>query len=131
MRAAVIENGIVVNLIEVDSLDVFPGLIDAADAAIGDLWDGSGFSWPAAAPVPVPASVTMRQAKLALRRAGVLATVDAIIAALPGEDGDDARIEWQYGKDVNRDSPLVMGLMPALGMTPAQIDALFIAAATL
>jgi hypothetical protein len=47
MRAAVIENGVVTNVIEVESLDVFPGLVDATSAQIGDIWDGATFTAPA------------------------------------------------------------------------------------
>lgn len=46
MRAAVIKNGIVVNVIEVRSLGDFPGLVDAQQADIGDVWDGEHFSKP-------------------------------------------------------------------------------------
>lgn len=131
MRAAVIENGTVINIIEADSLNVFPGLVDAAGAHIGDTWDGAAFSRPATAPVPVPASVTMRQARLALLGAGVLPSVSAAIAAMPGMAGEAARIEWEYARDVQRDSPLIAGLVPVLGMSEAQIDQLFISAAAL
>lgn len=130
MRAAIIENEIVVNVVLVDDLDALPGLIDGAGASIGDTWDGTSFNTPAA-PVVTPSSVTMRQAKLALRRAGMLAAIDAAVAAMPGDEGDDARIEWQYGKDVERSSPLVASMMPMVGATPSQIDELFILAATL
>jgi hypothetical protein len=130
MRAAVIENGVVTNVILVEALDVFPGLVDAANAAIGDTWDGSTFSTPAPR-IVVPASVTMRQARLALLGAGVLATVNAAVSGMPGTQGEAARIEWEYARDVLRDSPLIAGLMPTLSMTEAQIDQLFIAAAAL
>ena len=43
MRAAVIENGKVTNIIVVESLDIFPNLIDAEGASIGDDWDGTEF----------------------------------------------------------------------------------------
>lgn len=47
MRAHVIENGIVINTIVVNSLDDFPNLIDAeSGGTIGDLWDGESFSTP-------------------------------------------------------------------------------------
>lgn len=47
MRAHVIENGKVINTIEVKSLDAFPNLIDASSGGqIGDLWDDSQFSDP-------------------------------------------------------------------------------------
>ena len=50
MRAAQIEGGFVVNVIEVESLDFLPGLVDAAGAEIGDSWDGNAFSRPTHVP---------------------------------------------------------------------------------
>jgi hypothetical protein len=46
MRAHVINNGVVVNTIEVESLDFMPGLVAATEGAIGDLWDGQVFTKP-------------------------------------------------------------------------------------
>lgn len=85
---------------------------------------------PEAKPV-VPQVVTMRQARLALNAAGLLASVNSTIASMPGPTGDAARIEWEFSSTVERHKPLVVSLTPALGLTDAQIDALFIAAATL
>lgn len=85
---------------------------------------------PVTLPV-VPASITMRQARLALLGAGVLATVDQAIAGMPGIEGEAARIEWEYAQEVRRDSPLIAALGPAIGLTTEQIDALFIAGAAL
>lgn len=50
MRAHIIKNGIVANTIEVESLDFMPGLIEATEGGIGDLWDGQTFSKPSADP---------------------------------------------------------------------------------
>jgi hypothetical protein len=127
MRAAIIENGTVVNIILVDSLE---GLIDGEHANIGDTWDGVTFTAPAPV-VIVPQSVTMRQARLALLGVGMLAIVNTAIAGMQGAQGDAARIEWEYARDVLRDSALIGGLVPMLGMTTAQIDQLFITAASL
>lgn len=84
-----------------------------------------------ATPAIVPTAVTMRQARLAMLGAGVLASVDQAIAAIPGAAGDAARIEWEYAQEVRRDSPLVAALAPTLGLTSEQIDALFVAGAAL
>ena len=46
MIAAVIDNGIVINRIVVDDLNVFPNLVDGENCAIGDLWDGQQFTKP-------------------------------------------------------------------------------------
>lgn len=51
MQAHIIKNGIVVNTIEVESLDFMPGLIDAKQGgSIGDLYDGVTFTKPAPEP---------------------------------------------------------------------------------
>ena len=85
---------------------------------------------PAAVP-PVPQVVTMRQARLALNAAGLLATVNSTIASMPGAVGDAARIEWEFSSTVERHKQLVIALTPTLGLTAAQIDQLFITASTL
>ena len=78
-------------------------------------------------PVPIPQSVTMRQARLALLGAGLLDTVETAIAGV----GPAAKIEWDYATEVQRASGLVPAMATALGLTEDQIDALFIAAAAL
>ena len=86
---------------------------------------------PPPAPPVVPQAVTMRQARLALLGAGLLSQVDAAIASLPSPQKEAAQIEWEYAAVVQRNSGLVPAMAQALGMTEAQIDALFFLAATL
>jgi hypothetical protein len=43
MRAHVIENGVVVNTIEVDSLDFMPNLVEATEGSIGWLYINNSF----------------------------------------------------------------------------------------
>lgn len=50
MRAHLIENGVVVNTIEVPSLDFMPGLVPAASGGIGWLYDGVTFTDPTPPP---------------------------------------------------------------------------------
>lgn len=85
----------------------------------------------AAAAAPVPNIVTMRQARLALLAAGLLAPVNAAVAAMPGAEGDAARIEWEFSSTVERNWPLVEALAVALNLTEQQLDDLFVAAAAL
>jgi hypothetical protein len=80
---------------------------------------------------PVPEVVSMRQARIALLAAGHLAAVTAAIAAMPGIEGDVARIEWEYAQDVRRDSPLIGALAPVLGLSQEQLDGLFVQASKL
>jgi len=80
-----------------------------------------------------PQSVSMAQARKALVLGGVsMASVAAAIAAISDDtERELAQIDWEYATTVRRVSPLVESLGPALGLTDAQIDALFVAAASL
>lgn len=80
---------------------------------------------PADPPPVVITSVTMRQARLALHRVGLLSQVNAAIT------DPEARIEWEYAQTVDRHSPLVQNLAAGLGLTEQQLDDLFTTAATL
>jgi len=101
------------------------------------LWTGGGWEVlserpPVPSPVvAVPASVTMRQARLALLGIGKLAAVDAAIAGLPEPDRTAAQIEWEYSQEVQRDKPFVLMLAPALGLSEEDLDNLFVLASTL
>lgn len=71
--------------------------------------------------LPVPDSVTPLQMRKALRQLGLKAAVDAYIATLPEEVGD----EWEYALAIERTNPLLQAAIPALGMTSEQADDLF------
>ncbi|WP_099750487.1 hypothetical protein [Bordetella bronchiseptica] len=79
----------------------------------------------------LPTAVTMRQARLALLKQGLLAQVNAAVADLPGDEGEAARIEWQFAGSVEKDSELVVSLARALGWTDGKLEALFELAVTL
>jgi hypothetical protein len=64
MKAHVIENGVVVNTIEVGSLDFMPNLVEATEGGIGWLYDGQTFTRPAPEEV-VPASTPTKEELLA------------------------------------------------------------------
>jgi hypothetical protein len=73
----------------------------------------------------------MRQARLALLGAGKLASVTAAINTLPSPQKEAAQIEWEYSQTVERNRGFVLLLSAALGLTDAQMDALFVNAAGL
>jgi hypothetical protein len=77
--------------------------------------------------VIVPRQVTMRQARLALLDAGLLQTVKDAVAGMT----EAAQIEWECAAVVDRDSGLLESMSSALGLTDAQLDALFSQAVTL
>jgi len=103
-----------------------------ATEQVFDCETGEIITRPAPVIVPsVPASVSMRQARLALLGAGLLSSVDAAIAAMPSPAKEAAQIEWDYASEVQRDNALIASLASGLGLTEAQVDDLFIAAAAL
>lgn len=73
--------------------------------------------------------VSPSQARLALKRANMLAQVEALIDGLPKDD--DVHIVWDYANEWHRDSPFINNLGAALGLSAQQIDDLFALAATL
>lgn len=76
-------------------------------------------------PVPVPTVVTIRQARLALLAADLLDDIDAAVLA----SGRAAQIEWEYATEVQRSHPLIAAMQASKGLTDAEVDALFAAAA--
>lgn len=80
---------------------------------------------------PVPQSVSMRQARLALLNAGLLDDVEAAIITMDEPQRTQTQIEWEYAQIVERDNALVAALGPKLGLDDAAIDSLFSMAATL
>jgi hypothetical protein len=137
MMHALIENGKVANV-----GIVYEGYVPDADitlvpvpaglgVAVGWLFDGQTFSPPPPYVAPVPETVSPRQARLALLGIGMLSAVEQALAAIPGAQGAAARIDWEYATEVQRKSPLIAALGPALGLTSAQIDDLFRSAVTL
>lgn len=101
----------------------------------------SGYDWrmlpyiqpqPQPEPAPeVPSVVTMRQARRALHAAGLLSSVEAAIDTLAEPEKTAARIEWEYSSEMQRHNGFVAQLAPALSLSEAQLDALFVAAAAL
>lgn len=71
-------------------------------------------------------SVTMRQARLALIQAGLYAQVQTAAAADP-----TTQVWWDYSDTVERANPILNAVASQLGLTSAQVDALFKTAATL
>ncbi|TRO41723.1 hypothetical protein EQ832_01530 [Pseudomonas sp. ALS1131] len=133
--------GIYCGSVDVDPRSAMPrrSTLTAPPAISGEQvaqWTGTGWrvlDAPPPAPVPtspaVPRTVSMRQARRALLDAGILAAVDASIAGMPGEDGQRARIDWEYATEVDRTWPLIGYMAEQLGLSEVQVDALFVSAA--
>lgn len=130
---ALVADGVVVNsvLAHADFAEAQGLVLLPSDAGIGWFYDGKMFTAPPAPPKPVPASVTMRQARIALSRAGLLSKAEAAIAQMAGQAGEEARIEWEYAAELKRNHPLIAALGQALGLSAEAIDDLFREAATI
>jgi hypothetical protein len=82
-------------------------------------------------PPPVPQTVSMAQARLALIVAGLFSTIDAGLKALPEPQRTTALTAWEYAPTVSRNGALVTTLAGQFGLTEAQLDGLFTAAAAI
>lgn len=78
-------------------------------------------------PVRVPQSVAPNNARKAIRAAGLKPAVDAWLAT----QSEDVQDDWEYAVEIRRDSPTVEAAQIALGLTDAQMDALFVSAGAL
>lgn len=82
-------------------------------------------------PPPQALSISPRQLRLYLLSIGQLGAVETIIAGLDGPEGDAARIEWGFSTAVLRSHHLTEAIGTMLGLSPADLDAAFNAAAAL
>lgn len=128
MRAHAVKNGVVVNTIEVASLDFMPGLVSGESGGrIGDLWDGETFEEPTPTPV-VPESITRWQALTILNQSGLLDAVEAYVGSLTDRQ---AQIDFTAASIWRRDWFWLDDAATALGLTGEQVDQMFIAASAL
>lgn len=77
----------------------------------------------------VPRSVSRFQARAALLNAGLLESVEQMMSS--PDTPALARLAWTDAQEFRRTSPTVAAMAGALGLSDAQIDDLFIAAATI
>ena len=82
-------------------------------------------------PVVIPTEVSMRQARLALFQQGKLSLIQPLIDAMTDPQKTTTQISWDYATIVKRDDDLVKALSAQLGLTDADLDALFTLASTL
>lgn len=134
MRAFVIENGLVVNLIEVANLSVFPNLIDAntvdGNGITGDIGYGysNGIFTTPAPVVTIPQVVSKVAAELALIEAGLEELPDTYFATLVGNPKKKAQALWRLNAVVKITSPILQAAIDAQVITQEQVNALFVRA---
>ena len=84
----------------------------------------NGTAW-VAPPVYIPQQVTAFQARAALYNAGLLATVEAAVAASTDEV---LKLAWAHALHFDRNSPTIAAMAATLGLSDTDVDNLFIAA---
>lgn len=95
----------------------------------GEIVEADTIDWPTppTPPVPVPESVTPRQIRQALTRAGLRTSVEAAIAT-----GDQDTKDWyEFATEFRREHAMVAALATGLGVTEQQLDDLWILAGSL
>ena len=75
----------------------------------------------------VPARVTPRQIRLALSAAGLRDVVEQAVTA----SDQSVKDWWEYALDIERNNQLIVSMATQLGISSAQLDALFVSAASL
>lgn len=105
--------------------------VEAGSAGIGWTWDGEVFVSPPAPVFVVPGRISKLQAELYLYSFGQLAAVQAKIAEklATGDAGYD--IYWRSASHFERDHIALAAIAYEMGWTTEQLDAMFVAAATL
>ena len=126
MAYAIIEGGTVANIaVATPEFAAEQGWVLApAHVGIGWAYDGTEWTPPAPEPEPQPEDITVSrmQARMALYQAGLLSEVQAIVA-----QGDPLmQMAWAEAVEWKRSSPMINGLAQQLGLSAAQVDALFL-----
>ncbi|MGJ0510429.1 MAG: hypothetical protein ACR652_25565 [Methylocystis sp.] len=139
MRLALIKDGVVINVIEADTdFTPEPGLRAIASAEAGPGWthDGGRFSPPHESDSAPPASVSMFQAREALRRVPTpdgSCLLDAVNAYVDAHRSDQPTLAlaWEYATEVTREGVFVEALAKTFDLDAAALDRLFRQAAAI
>jgi len=109
MKAHIIENGVVVNTILVDSLNALPGvtLVEATEGSIGYLYDGSTFTDPDPSRGDIIAQLTRDMRKK--RDLLLSTTVDTLNAARWASMTDTDKTAWSTYRQALLDIPSQTG----------------------
>lgn len=67
-------------------------------------------------------NLTARQLRLGLLQLGKLADVNTAIESMPEPEKSKGKIEWDYASEFRRLHPLIVQLIPILGLTDEQVD---------
>lgn len=139
MRLLLINNSLVVNVIEAESIPVgnfgheFAVFSDVG--AIGDSYIDNELIPAPVIPIPaepvvsvIPSQVSNIQAFAAIKYFGLLPSVNTYMNSLAADDL--TRVTWEKATVFNRSSPTLTVIAEELELTEVQLDAMFAYAAT-
>lgn len=138
MKYAFVSNGIAVEVVESDPHTLFVPHYAAQFVVVPDSvksgWIFSGGNWqaPPAKGQEVPFSVSRRQGRQALLLAGKMSLVQPAIDAIADvTQRGMAQIYWDDSQEFERNHPTLIALASQIGLTPDDLDSLFITAKAL
>lgn len=119
MRCAVVQDGLVVNVIEAEPGFLVPGtlVIPSEVGAPGWTYDGSTFHRPVSPQIEAPADVHVAWLRAALAEAGKLDQVDAAVTS----KGAVKKALWDYATSISRSDPDVIAVATALSIDLAAL----------
>lgn len=119
------EGGSILAIIDGDEYSVPDDMENRHRQMLAD-WEADGNTIAAyvAPPAPIPQIVSRFQARAALYGAGLLPSVETAIAAADPL----VQMAWVDAQEFRRDSPTILAMAGALGLTDTQVDELFTAA---
>lgn len=131
-----IKSGEFFRILDTETTTVFTNTPPTEAESVAALADSLGlepytYVYVAPAPPPVPSVIANWRAKAVLSIAGILPAVDAALNALPDPDKTVALAAWNGGAEVYRNGPTVAAAIAALGLSDAEVDAMFVQAAAL
>ena len=126
MIYVIVKDGKVVNRTK-SSRPLGDDWIQSDTAQIGDIYEKGSFHKPTKeeSKPPVPGSVSAKDLRLGLVKCKFLSETEAMLASAEGEEGEAARIEWEYSTDIARSSNLMKVIIAQTGLTEEQADDIF------
>lgn len=120
-------------IIAVSNYPVFEKMIEVEDSVIdsfnpdGDLYfiDGVISQVPSVVEHIKPTYLSMAQTRITLLHYGKLQDVVSLIQNMPGPEGEQARIEWEFRTGVDRNHTLVNLIQQQFGWSNEFIDEMF------
>ncbi len=130
------KDGAFFRILDTETTTIFTNTPPTEAESVAALAESLGLeSYTYVAPAPpapkVPSVIANWRAQAVLSIAGILPAVDAALDSLPEPSRTIALAAWNGGAEVHRNGPTVAAAIAALGLSDAEVDAMFLQAASL